>query len=195
MTEQSEYSIRLDKSEDSNSETIIFWVSRQIPTINRVIAVQEGDGKTLKVHYHLYIQYKKKIKLSAIQKRVERSFSNRGTTKAVATVKKPEQYITYILKGQLNANSILYKYGFTDNEVEDYMARSYTKKKLDPVYVLFEEAKKKNYTDSYQIQQLVFNYYLGKRMPYHQMKSLYQGIYALVDKESAFDNFMRYCEK
>ncbi len=169
-----EFALRIDEITTQTSEKLLIWLGVQKPLCDRIIAVRET---TTKNHHHLYFQYKQPIIMASLRKRVERFFIHRGGQKALSLVKKPEQYITYILK----ENKLYYLIGFAQEEIMDYKARSY-KKSVKPLTIpqqIKQIINKKYPLDTILkgtngaiiidiekvIEQEVFNYYLERDKP------------------------------
>lgn len=190
------YAIRLDKTETANGQSIVLWLMRQEKKVRRSLVVAEGNDTTLKRHYHLFVEYyDADKKISAMRKMIERAFENRGNQKAVAVCKKPEQYITYILKDY----EVLYKIGFTDEELEDYHSRSYHKKKkqnvvqdiIEQIKITFKNPTEQDMMDS------VFNYYRvrSKPMDFRHMKNVFIAVKASFLPKEVYTDFTEFCWK
>lgn len=190
------FAVRLDESETATSQSICFWLHRQSKTIKRALVAREGDGQTLKRHFHLYLEYMDKDKkLSSLQKMIERTFSNRKSTKAVAICKKPQQYCAYICKDK----DILKNIGFTEEEVKDFIERSYKKSVRQDVFMEIRRDIDASFDNPCfnDITQCVFNYYRKKQKPmnFHYMKSVVVGLHAQYNPKDVFDDFCEFCVK
>lgn len=197
-----DFAIRLDETKTATRGSISLFLSRQASSVKRAICFEEGDGRTLKKHYHIFISYKEKKKPDTIRKMVARAFENRGSTKSTALCRNSEQYLTYISKD----NNVVYKNNFTDEEIGDYLLRSYKPKgdKVSMMTHLINEVDRihgvgrlrvvKDITEE-SLVSIVYNYYRKKRKPmnFHYMKSLVRGLKAQYLNESNYDDFFQFC--
>ncbi len=191
QTEGTHFMLRLDQSSSVSSESLVFWLTRQGTSIKKYILSKEGNGGTIKFHYHLYIEFNEIIKKDTLDKRVKRAFTNRGTTSSIAFCREVEKSRTYTVK---DGNIIKHK-GFSSIEIEDYMVRSYPKKgkKPDMFNILLKKCKKSGINTEPEIMALVFEAYRGQRMYYSHMKSVVKGINAIFNPKDEYEQFEQYC--
>lgn len=191
MTEGLHYMIRLDASPSVSSESLVFWLQRQDTLIKCYILSKEGNGGTIKFHYHLYIEFNEITKKDTLDKRVKRAFDNRGTTASIALCREVEKSRTYTVKDGL---IIKYK-GFTPAIIEDYKVRSYQKKgkKPDMFNVLLVKCKKSGINTEPEIMALVFDAYRGNRMYFSHMKAVVKGLNAMFNPKDEYEHFEQYC--
>ncbi len=189
-TDSSHYVLRLDESTTVTSESLVFWIQRQDTLIKSYILSKEGNGGTIKFHYHLYIEFHKIMKKDTLDKRVKRAFSNRGTTCSIAICRKVEESRTYTVK---DGNVIKYK-GFTSENMEDFKHRSYQKKKkVDIFNVLLHKCRKSGINTEPEIMALVFEAYKGQRMYFSHMKAVVKGLNAIFNPKDEYAQFEQYC--
>ncbi|AXQ66531.1 MAG: putative replicase [Circoviridae sp.] len=190
-TECTHYVIRLDRSSTTTSESIALFLSRQDASIKSYILSKEGNGQTIKYHYHLYIEFYEITKKDTVDKRFKRNFENRGTTSSIAICKDSEKARTYTVKD----GDIVQTKGFTKEQLKDYSDRSYQKtKKPDMFNILLAKCKKNNITTEMEIMELVFNAYKGNRMYYSHMKAVVKGLNAVLNPKDEFEHFINYCQ-
>lgn len=193
LTESEHFHIRVDEDPTYTSDKIVMWIARQNTSIQKYIFAKEGNGGTIKFHYHLYICYFKIMKKDAVEKRFKRYFEIKGTKSSVMPCRKPEQTKVYVVK---EGKIIKYK-GFTSEDIEDLKARSYLKDKKPSSFKILEQKVRKKYKHptEEEIMGEVFNYYKGDRHYYNHMVAMVRGLQAVFNEEDAFDRFVNYCRK
>lgn len=197
-TPETHFTLRIDEVGDSTCEKILLWSSGQSPLCKRVLMTSE---RTRKLHYHLYFEYLSPLKPSALRKRVHRAFSNRGGTMAFAICKKPEVYVSYILKDVTDTNKIVYKKGFTEVQIVDYKARSYKKTVNTSIpFQIHQEIQMKfdkdppTYDD---IQSFVVRWYKvrHKAMTFSYMAGVVHTVESYYREAAVIDEFRQYMGK
>lgn len=185
------YHLRLDENSTTTSASIMLWLTRQNATVKSFILSKEGNGQTIKYHYHLYIEFIEEIKKDTLDKRVKRTFSNRGTTSSIAICRDVEKTRTYVIKD----GDVLKTKGFTKEALLDYEERSYQKKKKDPFDNMLSELKRRKIDTEEGIVQYVFDYYKGKRMYWNHMVSLIRGLNSVINPEEENSSFSQFYYK
>lgn len=192
-TQSQHFHIRVDEDPTYTSDKIVMWLARQTASIKKYILSKEGNGGTIKFHYHCYIEFLEEMKKDTIEKRFKRYFEVKGTKSSVMPCRKPEQTKVYVVK----EGKIIKQKGFTPEEIEDLKARSYLKDKKPDVFKVLEEKIRKKYKhpSDEDIMAEVFNYYKGQRHYYNHMCASVRGLQAVFNEEDAYDAFVNYCRK
>ena len=106
-----EYALRIDELHDGGDKIKLLGLFTNCETPNLIIS-QEISKEVKKTHYHVFVKIAMKIK--ELRNKIDYLFKeHKKGSKSLAICKKPESYLSYIIKDA----QIIHKIGYTDADL------------------------------------------------------------------------------